>query len=73
MAGNRAACFVALQRPDLALADAEEAAELMPQWGKALYRLGCCQADSDDPHGALASLTKAAQLMPHSAEVGERQ
>ena len=70
--GNRAACLLALRRPDLALADAEEAVELMPEWGKAVYRLGCLQDDNGDADAAAASLRRACELLPGAADVGAR-
>ena len=70
--GNRAACYVALSRADLALEDAEEAAELLPDSGKALYRLGCLQDEHADLASAAASLSRAAALLPAAAEIHAR-
>ena len=69
--GNRAACLLALKRPDLAVADAEGAAELMPESGKAHYRLGCLQDEVGDGPGAIASLTRAVELLA-AADVASR-
>ena len=70
--GNRSACLLGLKRADLALADAEEAAELMPQWGKAIYRLGCLQDENGDWPSAVETLTRAKELLPGAVDVAAR-
>ena len=73
--GNRAALHMAESRAKLALADAEEAAELgypgitSAASGKAHYRLGCAREASGDAAGAVAALRKAVELMPGAGEV----
>ena len=56
-------------RYDLALEDAEGAAELMPGWGKAHYRLAIAREEVGDGKGALAAMRDARELMPDSEEV----
>ena len=48
--GNRSVCYTQLGYSDLAKADAEEAAELAPEWGKAHYRLGCLRLQVTECH-----------------------
>ena len=70
--GNRAACYVALGYHDLAREDAEQAAELLPEWGKAHYRLGCARDACGDVEGAIEAMRQAVELMPEAAEVRDK-
>ena len=69
---NRCACFLALEEPKRALADADAAAALAPDWAKAQYRLGCVRETLGDATGALAALREAARLEPTSEEIAAR-
>ena len=69
---NRCACFLALEEPKRALADADAAAALAPDWAKAQYRLGCVRETLGDAAGALAALREAARLEPTSEEIAAR-
>jgi len=70
--GNRTACYLALKELDLALADAEEAVELVPGWVKGHFRLGSVRESLGDLEGAGAAFRHALELDPDNGEVAAR-
>ena len=68
--GNRSVCYTQLGYSDLAKADAEEAAELAPEWGKAHYRLGCLRLQVTEHHSS--PLITVPHTFPHNAAAGQR-
>ena len=71
--GNRAALHMACSEPRRALSDAEAALALLQgPSGKAHYRVGAAREACGDIGGAVASMQRAAALMPDAAEVTQR-
>ena len=64
---NRSACRVAMNEPDLALADAERARELRPAWYKAYYRLGTSYAAMDRVEEARQAFRESLSLLPSNS------
>ena len=62
--GNRSVCYTQLGYSDLAKADAEEAADLAPEWGKAHYRLGCLRLQVTEHHSSPLITTDYHTLSP---------
>eukprot|EP01062_Namystynia_karyoxenos_P011244 TRINITY_DN14015_c0_g3_i1.p1 TRINITY_DN14015_c0_g3~~TRINITY_DN14015_c0_g3_i1.p1 ORF type:complete len:539 (+),score=146.58 TRINITY_DN14015_c0_g3_i1:87-1703(+) len=60
---NRAAALLALDKPDLACADAQRAVAVRPKWHKAHYRLGTALIQCGG-HGAAEALREALSLLP---------
>eukprot|EP00316_Scyphosphaera_apsteinii_P023190 CAMPEP_0119307948 /NCGR_PEP_ID=MMETSP1333-20130426/8301_1 /TAXON_ID=418940 /ORGANISM="Scyphosphaera apsteinii, Strain RCC1455" /LENGTH=617 /DNA_ID=CAMNT_0007311607 /DNA_START=200 /DNA_END=2053 /DNA_ORIENTATION=- len=66
--GNRCQTYLRVGRLELALADAERAVELAPDWPKGRYRLGCCFQRLERPSDAIDAFEAACQLEPKNAE-----
>ncbi|KAL3903263.1 MAG: hypothetical protein SGPRY_011746 [Prymnesium sp.] len=70
--GNRTACLLALNQPELAAADAERALELVPGWVKGHFRLGCARESMGDLEGARRAFEAALELEPDNTEIKAR-
>ena len=66
--GNRCQAYLRVGRLEPALADAETAVRLRPEWGKAHYRLGSCLARLERHEGAIGAFERACELEPAAAE-----
>ena len=67
--GNRSAAFMAKEEWALGLKDAEAAAALLPESGKAHYRVAAAREACNDVDGAITAVRKALILMPGAEEV----
>ena len=65
---NRALAYLRVGRADAALADAERAAELAPEWAKARFRLGSCLERLERFGDAVAAFERACELEPENAD-----
>eukprot|EP01001_Neometanema_parovale_P005674 NODE_208_length_2940_cov_90.488108_g193_i0.p1 GENE.NODE_208_length_2940_cov_90.488108_g193_i0~~NODE_208_length_2940_cov_90.488108_g193_i0.p1 ORF type:complete len:939 (-),score=162.50 NODE_208_length_2940_cov_90.488108_g193_i0:62-2878(-) len=66
---NRAACYIKMKKFDDAIADAEQAIRLRPDWAKGWYRKGCALVGQQKGHQAMAFLRKAMELDPNDKDV----
>ncbi|XP_030507177.1 uncharacterized protein LOC115722182 [Cannabis sativa] len=69
---NRAAAFLQLVKLSKALADAETAIALSPEWEKGYFRKGCILEAMERYDDALAAFHTALQFNPKSAEVSRK-
>jgi tetratricopeptide (TPR) repeat protein/V8-like Glu-specific endopeptidase len=67
--GNRSGAYYLLKNPTKALADANQAIELDPQSGRALYYRGLVKADRGDIASALSDLEAAAAIFQEAKSV----
>lgn len=69
---NRAAAFLQLVKLNKALADAETAITLNPQWEKGYFRKGCVLEAMERYDDAVAALQEALLYNPQSSEVSKK-